>query len=113
MWDHAVQIYAGSTVAAALKLLIHDFSAEMPTRIVQERSDLLEAALEVFRPEIRQRYIPQADDYVATTNREAAEANQDQLRKRVAEQKRAQAPSTTPQPTSAPPAESAGSGDAT
>ncbi|MBB3753793.1 hypothetical protein FHT44_006315 [Mycolicibacterium sp. BK634] len=55
----SVDLYAGSTVAAAIKLLIHHFSEEMRRRIVHERSGLLEEALEHFRPEIRELYIPE------------------------------------------------------
>jgi hypothetical protein len=102
--DSNIHICASRTVATALKLLMDDFSPQIRASTVKGENDLLEAALAVFRPEIRQRYIPRANEYVTIADREVAEARQDQLRERVAKRKRNQGTSPALGPTTDPPA---------
>jgi hypothetical protein len=106
--DSGVRICAASTVATALRLLFDDFSQEIRARTVQARPTVLREALAVFRPEIRQRYIPRAEEYVADANSEVSAAN----RKRLAEIAARRRPQVIPPPATDPPAASGGPGDA-
>ena len=112
VWDHAVRICAAGSVATALKLLFADFSPQRRASTVQGRPDLLKAALDVFRPEIRQRYIPKEAEYIETAYHEQAAASHSELAARAAKRKSAQATSPAPRPAADPPPGSDGSGDA-
>ncbi|MEB3023564.1 hypothetical protein [[Mycobacterium] crassicus] len=102
VWDYAVRICATGPTATALKLLFADFSPQSRANTVQGRPGLLKTALDVFYPEIRQRYIPKEAEYIATAHREQAGASHRRLAALAAKRKPAPATSPAPSPATDP-----------
>jgi hypothetical protein len=73
VWAHGALISAAGPVATALKLLIADFSLETRARLVLAQPSALEKALNVFQPDVRDHYIPDADEYVAQAYSEVSD----------------------------------------